>query len=157
MERQATDAPSALVLAHLGTVMRRAFSARMAAEAWAVDAGMRPGCFSVLRAVALAEEPPSQRALCDRLGIDPSDMVGLVDTLEQAGFLTRERHPADRRRHALRVAPAGTEALGRFDRIAASVGDDVFGVLDPPDRAVLERLLAQVVHAHETPGSDPAE
>ena len=31
----------------------------MAAEAWAGDAGMRPGCYSVLRAVAAASSPPS--------------------------------------------------------------------------------------------------
>jgi len=149
MESQHDDAPPVLVLARLGTVMRRAFAARMATEPWASDAGLRPGSYSILRAVAGADAPPSQRDLSDQLGIDPSDLVGLIDVLEQAGFLTRERHPHDRRRHALRVTTDGAAALGHFDRVASTVANDVFGVLAASDRSVLEDLLGQVVAAHE--------
>ena len=149
MESQVTDAPPVLALARLGGVMRRAFSARMADEAWAIEARLRPGCFSVLRAVSTGEAPPSQRALSDHLGMDPSDLVGLLDVLEAAGFVARRRDPADRRRHAIEITDAGREAIERFEQVAAVVADDVFGVLDPADRRTLEDLLVRVITAHE--------
>ena len=152
MDSQLVEAPPVLVLARLGAVMRRAFARRMADEAWATEAGMRPGCFSVLRAVGgagAAGEAPSQRALSDQLGIDPSDLVGLIDALEEAGYVDRRRDPADRRRYAIDLTAAGEEALGRFDVVAATVADDVFGVLPADERAVLEGLLIRVVTQHE--------
>ncbi len=151
MESQAVDAPPVLALARLGSVMRRAFAVRMADEAWAVEAGLRPGCFSVLRAVATGEQAPSQRALSDQLGMDPSDLVGLLDVLETAGFVARRRDPADRRRHAIELTPSGAEAIERFEAVAAVVADDVFGVLPERDRRTLEGLLVQVIAAHEEP------
>ncbi|HRW37620.1 MAG: winged helix-turn-helix transcriptional regulator [Acidimicrobiales bacterium] len=149
MEPQVTDAPPVLALARLGAVMRRAFSVRMAEEAWAVDAGLRPGCFSVLRAVATGATAPSQRALGDQLGIDPSDLVGLLDVLEAAGYVERRRDPADRRRYAVEVTDDGRHAIEQFEGVAATVADDVFGVLAPADRQTLEDLLVRVITAHE--------
>lgn len=151
MESQVTDAPPVLALARLGAVMRRAFALRMAEEAWATEAGLRPGCFSVLRAVATGDQAPSQRALSDQLGMDPSDLVGLLDVLERAGFLARRRDPADRRRHAIAITAAGREAIDRFEVVAGLVADDVFGVLPAAERRTLEGLLAQVIAAHERP------
>jgi DNA-binding MarR family transcriptional regulator len=149
MESQLPEAPPVLVLARLGSIMRRAFALRMAEEPWATEAGMRPGCFSVLRAVATADVAPSQRLLSDQLGIDPSDLVGLIDVLEAAGYVARRRDVADRRRYALEVTAAGEGAMARFDLVASRVADDVFGVLAGPERAELERLLGQVIAAHE--------
>jgi DNA-binding MarR family transcriptional regulator len=149
MEPQLAEAPPVLVLARLGSIMRRAFAVRMAQEPWAIEAGLRPGSFSVLRAVATSEAPPSQRALSDQLGIDPSDLVGLIDVLEVAGFVARRRDPADRRRYALEVTEAGEDAIERFERVASTVADDVFGVLPAAERRELERLLSGVIAAHE--------
>lgn len=149
MAPQPTDAPPVLTLARLGAVMRRAFATRMAEETWAAEAGLRPGCFSVLRALGADEVPPSQRALGEQLGIDPSDLVGLLDVLESAGYLARRRDPADRRRHVLELTSEGRRAVGRFERVAATVADDVFGVLPDAERATLEDLLGRVIAAHE--------
>ena len=154
MEPQVTDAPPVLALARLGGVMRRAFAARMADEAWAVDAGLRPGCFSVLRAVATGDHAPSQRVLSEQLGMDPSDLVGLLDVLEEAGFVERRRDPADRRRHAIEITDAGRRAIDRFEEVAGWVADDVFGVLPGEDRRSLEALLARVIAAHEGPAGE---
>lgn len=154
MEPQTADAPPVLALARLGAVMRRAFSARMADEAWAADAGLRPGCFSVLRAVSTGSASSSQRALSDQLGIDPSDLVGLLDVLEAAGYVERRRDPADRRRHAIEITVDGAEAIERFEQVAAVVADDVFGVLPADDRATLEELLVHVITAHEGATTD---
>ena len=118
---------------------------QMAGEQWAIDAGMRPGCFGVLRVVAASDQPLSQRELSDRLGMDPSDVVGLVDVVEEAGFVTRRRDEADRRRYALEPTEAGWEAVARFDRVAEVVSDRVLATLGDADRAELERLIDLVL------------
>ena len=137
--------PLILSVFRLNVVARRAFAERMATEQWAIDAGMRPGCFGVLRVVAASDEPLSQRELSDRIGIDPSDVVGLVDLLEDAGYVARRRDEADRRRYALALTDAGWEAVARFDAVAAEVTDEVLGPLDAAERAELERLIRLVL------------
>ena len=42
-------------------------------------------------------EPMTQRALGDALRIDRTTMVTLLDDLENKGYVTRQRHPRDRR------------------------------------------------------------
>src|SRR5215469_13048879 len=42
-------------------------------------------------------EPMTQKALGDMLRIDRSTMVGLLDDLEEKGYVVRQRHPKDRR------------------------------------------------------------
>jgi DNA-binding MarR family transcriptional regulator len=59
-------------------------------------------------------EPMTQKALADALAIDRSTMVSLLDDLEDRGYVTRRRHPADRR--AFLVHP--TES-GRIVKAAA--------------------------------------
>ena len=93
----------------------------MASEDWAHDAKLKPGCYGVLRMVAASEAPLSQRELSDKLGMDPSDIVGLVDVLEDAGFVVRNRDETDRRRYALRLTAAGEQAKARFDAIAEAI------------------------------------
>ena len=57
--------------------------------------------FLVLSFVAAAEDL-SQQDLSERLGLDPTLVVGLVDAVEERGWMTRTRAPADRRRNVLR-------------------------------------------------------
>ena len=41
--------------------------------------------------------PSPQRALADALSVTPRNVTGLVDALEDTGFVTRQPHPTDRR------------------------------------------------------------
>lgn len=148
MEGQGTELPAVSAFARVGGLVRRSFGSHMRTETWAHELGMRPGCFGVLNAVAMAPSPPAQRDLADQLAIDPSDVVGLVDDLEHAGLLVRERDPEDRRRNALSLTDAGREARARYLRVAAAVDEELLGVLDPADRAELRRLLDVLVRAH---------
>src|SRR5207253_1063758 len=84
----------------LARELRREVGDVMATEQWAIDAGFRPPCMGVLSVVAKLG-PVSQRAISDHLGLDASDVVGVLDILEQAGMVERRRDPDDRRRHAV--------------------------------------------------------
>jgi DNA-binding MarR family transcriptional regulator len=98
-------------------------------------------------AVIDAEGPMSQRALCRRLRIDKSPMVGLVDDLERLGLAERRRFDGDRRIQAIHLTDKGREAVARVMEIAAFENDRTFGVLDDEQRAQLHALLLQVAEA----------
>ena len=59
-------------------------------------------------------EPMTQRELGDALRIDRTTMVTLLDDLEDKGYVTRQRHPRDRR--AFLVHPTDS---GRAAKLAA--------------------------------------
>jgi DNA-binding MarR family transcriptional regulator len=129
----------------LAATVRREFSSRMIDEQWARDANLRPGCFGVLRVVERSAGPVSQRDVAERMGIDPSDVVDLVDRLETAGFLRRRRDERDRRRYALELTPSGRRAVGRFAGVARAVDEAVLDVLEPDQRETLRALIRRVV------------
>ena len=58
---------------------------------------------------ALAENPGglSQRELSDWLVVDRSNVTGLLDRMEKAGWVRRTDHPEDRRVYRVVLTPAG--------------------------------------------------
>jgi DNA-binding MarR family transcriptional regulator len=129
----------------LASTVRREFSTRMVSEHWARHANLRRGCFGVLRAVERAGGPISQREVAEQTGTDASDVVDLVDRLETAGYLRRQRDERDRRRYALELTPAGQGAIEHFSRVAQEVDEAVLSVLEPAERDTLRELIQRVI------------
>jgi DNA-binding MarR family transcriptional regulator len=86
-------------------------------------------------------QPVSQREISDHLGLDASDVVGVLDILEAAAMVERRRDPQDRRRHAVVLTEAGEKAARRFAALRAEVEDRVLADLDPDERRLLVDLL----------------
>jgi DNA-binding MarR family transcriptional regulator len=57
------------------------------------------------------QEPGSQQQAAQRLGVDRTTMVGLVDTLEDKGLVRRRAHAEDRRRNVIELTEAGRDIL----------------------------------------------
>src|SRR6266700_8339671 len=88
---------------HLARVGRRA------TETW-MSGCLRPRHMIALR--LLGERGPiTQHAVGTALSLDPSNVVGLLNELEERGLITRRRDPADRRRHIVEVSPLGEDEL----------------------------------------------
>ncbi|MFD8633326.1 MarR family winged helix-turn-helix transcriptional regulator [Streptomyces sp. NPDC059533] len=92
----------------------------------------------------LEEGPISQRALAERLEVDPSVLVGILNDLEGDGLAERRRDPADRRRHNVVITAAGEAALGTTNAALDEVEGGIFGALSVQEREVLRGLLDRV-------------
>ena len=131
-------------LGALAGMTRRLFARRLAEEPWVAEAGLRPPSYGVLSWIDRLE-PVSQKQISVRLGLDPSDLVSVVDTLERAGFVSRSRDPQDRRRYSLTLTPLGRKRLRRLHSVAAAVEDELLAPLDAAEREVFHRLVQRVV------------
>ncbi|MEU6166211.1 MarR family winged helix-turn-helix transcriptional regulator [Streptomyces tanashiensis] len=139
----------AFLLAQLGAHAAGRFGERVG------ELGLAPPDVGLLRMIAL-EPGRSQRSLATDLGVVPSRVVALIDSLEKKGFVERRRSAEDRRHHELYVSEDGRRALGRVREIAALHEDDLFAALDEEDRVRLTALLGRIAEQQGlTPGVHP--
>jgi DNA-binding MarR family transcriptional regulator len=87
----------------------------------------------------------SQQELGEVLSLDPSNVVGLLNELEQRGLITRRRDPSDRRRHIVELSPTGEEALTDAYLLLTSVEDELLAALSVEERSILHDLLVRAV------------
>jgi DNA-binding MarR family transcriptional regulator len=125
---------SLVLIHHLERVARRRFE--IAIE----PTGLRPRHVQALT-ILRDHGAMTQGALGDALRLDPANLVGLLNELEQRALLARRRDPTDRRRHIVELSPAGRKALARAESALASVQDDVLSGLDDDERCTLHTLL----------------
>jgi DNA-binding MarR family transcriptional regulator len=89
--------------------------------------------------------PHVQRELASRLGLDPSDVVKVLDDLTDHGHVERTRDTADRRRVQARLTLSGHTALSELLAEARATDEDLLAPLDPAEREQLHGLLARVL------------
>jgi DNA-binding MarR family transcriptional regulator len=89
--------------------------------------------------------PVTQQMLGEALRLDPSNVVGLLNELEDRGLVTRRRDPADRRRHIVELSAAGAGELARTNSQLRLAEDELLKALSAEERATLHRLLVRIV------------
>lgn len=88
----------------------------------------------------LAREPAkTQQALAQAIGHDKTRLIGLLDTLERDGVLTRTPDPADRRARIVTLTPAGRALHAAAQADVRAMEDEMLRDLSPGAR---RRLLA---------------
>jgi DNA-binding MarR family transcriptional regulator len=95
----------------------------------------------------------TQRELGARMDVDPSILVTLLNPLEADGYLSRNRDPADRRRHVVTLTRAGERQLDRAAQAQRDVEDELFASLTGSQREQLRALLL-VLREHLMPDLD---
>jgi DNA-binding MarR family transcriptional regulator len=83
----------------------------------------------------------TQATIADALGLDPSRLVALLDSLEQRELVLRQRDPQDRRRHVVSITATGRQELARLRVLAQRLEDEFFAPLDAESRSTLQELL----------------
>ncbi|GAA4466199.1 MarR family transcriptional regulator [Phytohabitans houttuyneae] len=97
--------------------------------------------------------PLSPTALARRAGLHPATMTGILDRLERAGWIARERDPADRRAVTLRALPdRGREVFGLYAGMNGAMDDLCAGY----DEEQL-KLLADFLRRSTDAGADATD
>lgn len=89
----------------------------------------------------------SQAALAASLGIDPTNVVALLNELESTGLIERRRSPEDRRRHTVVLTPTGAERLAEIENALARLEHRLFAAMDSAEQTALYGLLQRAASA----------
>jgi DNA-binding MarR family transcriptional regulator len=87
----------------------------------------------------------SQQQAAERLGVDRTTMVGLLDGLETKGLVARRADASDRRRNVLELTDDGQTVLARALRASDHAERQLLAELDDAESAQLRTLLARLV------------
>ncbi|MFC3574182.1 MarR family winged helix-turn-helix transcriptional regulator [Streptomyces yaanensis] len=114
----------------------------LVADALAAE-GMKMWHHVVLSAVRdLA--PVAQADLGRSVGLDPKDLVGILNDLQAAGHVVREPDPKDRRKNAVSLTPDGARLLTRCEQAAREANDALLAPLPAADRDRFMDLLIRI-------------
>jgi DNA-binding MarR family transcriptional regulator len=94
--------------------------------------------------------------LADVLGVSLSNATGLVDRMEERGYVERTRVPEDRRIVLVRVTPAGTGLIQTSDAMSDELMRGVLARLDRAELPAIAHAVAEVREALEAAVIDPA-
>ncbi len=89
--------------------------------------------------------PTTQRVLAEALDVSARNVTGLVDALEETGFVTREPHPTDRRATLVTFTGHGAAVTAEMAAGQQELAELLFGGLRAQDLAGLNRSLAHVL------------
>jgi DNA-binding MarR family transcriptional regulator len=138
------------LLEHLARVGRRA------AETTMSPGGLRPRHLIALKLLS-DDGPASQQGLTEALRLDPSNVVGLLNELEERGLITRRRDPSDRRRHIVEMSLRGEEELCLAYNRLRLVEDELLSALSAEEKTTLYQLLVRAVGVKSPPCDEPKE
>ena len=110
-------------------------------------------------------EMPMSR-LAEMLDVSLSNGTGLIDRVEERGFVERTRIPTDRRMVMVRLTPAGRQMLDEIETVREQVLRRVLDRLDPTQLTGVAKAMADLRgavaatatgadahhHANESPG-----
>ena len=86
----------------------------------------------------------TQQSLCGHLHLDPTNLVAILNELEQRGYATRRRDPEDRRRHIVEVSKKGIAVIEKVSEVMDGVEEEMLEGLEPAERDQLAGLLTSI-------------
>jgi DNA-binding MarR family transcriptional regulator len=143
----------AFLLVQLGMEAARQFAERLA------PLGVEPRHVGMLGRLA-ANEGKSQQVIGELIGLNPTQMVFLVDELEGRGLVERRRNPADRRSYALRLTQAGRDMLAKVREVSRIHQAELGAPLSQSEQDQLTELLGRIardqgISGQSLPGIPP--
>lgn len=141
-EREAAIEPTAISDAKLLTQFSLMY--RNAVDAFMDKEGMHRGQALVLCAV-VGRGGLTQTELAGELSVRGATVTNMLQKLEEANLVTRQRDAEDNRLVRVHATEAGRELELSLSRQLDSLEDAVLAGLNAADRAVLRRLVWQMI------------
>jgi DNA-binding MarR family transcriptional regulator len=133
------------LLGKVGAVARQRWTATLS------PTGVSRNQFLVL--MALAETGPvCQQFLAALIGMDPRNIVPILDSLEARGLLRRETDPTDRRRRLIELTTAGRHIVAELSALVEHTERELLAAVPPADRESLRGILRTVLDAARQSG-----
>ena len=110
------------------------------------ERGLNARQYAVLQVVS-KKEGLSQKAIVEATGIDRSTLAAMVQILVRRGLLQRRRTRHDARTYAVRLTPAGKEALAKVGPGAQSADAQLLGAIQGIRRTQLRSALVDLIEA----------
>lgn len=131
------------LLEELSAVSRRYLASyALFTQAAADRLGLHPTDFQCLTLLLLEDGGPvTTGRIATLTGLTTGSATRLVDRLERAGYVVRERDAADRRRVLVRTVP---ERITEFRRAWDRLGDGWVGLFDDLDESQLALLVGHL-------------
>ena len=106
--------------------------------------GLKERSYSVL-ALACGNLGPTQRELAEFLSLDPSQIVALIDELEQRGLVERKPGPSDRRQKLVTATKTGRTLHAAAQKAAQAAEAQQLAMLTGEEVASLRSILRKAV------------
>ena len=149
IETNVEQMPLVGVFMKVAMLAREQVWSQVAREKWFIKDSLRLTCIGVIHAISIMQ-PVSQKDVANLVRVDPSDLVGILDELENAGYVERKRDSKDRRRQLLSLTKKGIEARKKLELIGAESMDKTLAPLEDGEREILRALLLRVLIHHES-------
>ncbi|WP_225826053.1 MarR family winged helix-turn-helix transcriptional regulator [Streptomyces naphthomycinicus] len=88
--------------------------------------------------------PVAQADLGRSVGLDPKDLVGVLNDLQSAGLAVRAPDPRDRRKNAVSLTDDGARLLARCEKAAQEANDALLAPLSAAERDQFMGLLIRI-------------
>lgn len=130
----------------LGFLLARASAVMVKASNEALaPLGLKVRAYSVLAVVCDESDGVTQRKLADDVGLDPSQIVALVDALEGRELVLRTADPNDRRNKLVIATRRGRTLYQRAQKYTAGVAAHHTANFKPQVVDQVRKLLSQIV------------
>jgi DNA-binding MarR family transcriptional regulator len=139
------DGPPAALADRLGFLLKHAQLDYQSFQRPALAPLELDGRLLAVLTIVAAEGPALQQRLSERLGVDRTTMVALIDALEQRGLVERRRDPVDRRGYQVRVTTAGGKTRQRAHQAILEVEHKFLSRLSDEEQRQFRTLLGKLV------------
>lgn len=141
------------IIASLGSESHRRFAKVI--NQW--DLGMHQQ--AVLTALVELDDEgvTSQKELGDIVGIDPRNIVPVLDSLENRNLVERISDQDDRRRYSIRLTKQGRDLAQKIKSSGQELEEKMFAALNQSERRTLHDLLLKLYNSIESEGPDESK